>query len=216
MQSLTTNDLNMTKYTLELIVKYPTEISVVKIDSDTKSELEESSCFNDDAAEVFYNADDYITTQVVIAEDDFLGTDTFSLEVKDENGNVVYKTTDTGSITTYPYYDEDKDEDVEAPNFKREPVEVGDYLIENNTLKWTTISFELETDSPFDPSKLSFYPCAYLDDILCEDDIFLSQLRYDNKEMVREWDYNDNYGLDYGLSSYNGENWTEYRLNIPE
>lgn len=205
----------MAKYTIELTVKYPTEVTGVKIDSDTKAELEESSCFTDDAEEVYFNADDYIASEVVMYEDDFYSTDTFSLEVKDENGNVVYETTDAESITTYPYYDEDKDEEVDAPNFEREPVEVGDYLIENNTLKWTTITFELETDAPFDSSKLSFYPSAHLDYFICEDDIFLNELRYDNKRMITEWDCNDNYGKDYGLSSYNGENWTDYRLNNP-
>lgn len=189
----------MASYTVELTIKYAIEVRLYGIDEDMEEEIEDIGgiekvnvgfCFDNNLI------NDYET--VVMNVDHFLDSETFSLEVKDEDGNVVYETHDSDSIIRYPYYDEENDEEVEAPNLNFKGVEPGTYIVENNNLKWCTISGEFETED-FAPSKLSFYPSETFDDYICEDDIFLQEIRYDNQKLDIDVEYSDCYGSDFNL-----------------
>lgn len=43
----------MTKYTLELTIKYATELTLAELDEETKEKLESSDDFDDEAYDVF-------------------------------------------------------------------------------------------------------------------------------------------------------------------
>lgn len=152
---------------------------------------------------------DYQT--IVMNVDNFLDTEVydFELSVEDEEGNVVYETTDPESINCYnPYCKFIKDEaELEegefeedyryAPNFEFKGVEDGLYLVENYGLYRSQFIGEFEADD-FDPSKLSFHPSEIFDNMICEDDVFLKELRYDNQKIATDledyWDRTDTNG----------------------
>ena len=163
-----------------------------------------------DADFIFDNdlIDNYET--VVMNVDDFLDSETFSWKVKDEDGNVVYETNNPDSIIRYSYYDKEKDEEVEAPNLDFKGVEPGTYIVENNNLKWGTISGEFDAED-FEPSKLSFYPSETFDDNICEDDAFLQELRYDNQKLDLVVEYSDCYGSDFNLLESEDGHFGDYR-----
>lgn len=199
------------EYTVELSIKYATELTMAKIGQETKEKLESSTDFNEDAADVYFELED-IVQGIVMNINSFYDSDTFSLVVKDEDDNEVWSTNDPSSIKLHPYY-YDNDDEVPAPNFEYFPLKEGDYLAKNNEMKWCTITFTIEADS-FDPSKLAFYPSSCFDYYLCEDDIHLCQLAYDGHLIKdRDWDYNDNYQVNYTLIHYDGQFSDSFRLD---
>ena len=71
----------------------------------------------------------------------------------------------------------------------------------------------MDEDGEFDPSKLSFHPSVNLDCQICEDDVFLSCLRYDNEEIYPEHEYEED-DIDhvyYKIMSYDGTRWNDNR-----
>lgn len=187
----------MAKYTVELEIRGAIEVGLCSLDEDLKEELEDLGGIEKVDSDFILDNDifpDYVT--VVMNEGDFYDSETFSLEVKDENENVIYRTTDPKSIIRYPYCNEETEEEIEAPNWKFKGVEPGTYIIENKDLKWCTLSGEFEADD-FAPSKLSFHPSEFFDFILCEDDVFLQELRYDNQKLDIYAEDDDPYGSDY-------------------
>ena len=189
----------MATYIIEMEIKYAIEVGLCPIDEDTKKELEDLGGPEKVDTHYFFANDlfpDYET--VVMSEGDFYDNETFSLEVKDENENVIYRTTDPKSIIRYPYYNEETKEVIEAPNWKFKGIEDGPYLVFNNDLKWCTISGEFEADE-FDPSKLSFHPSLFYDTILCKNDVFLQEVRYDNQKLDIAAEYIDPFGAEITL-----------------
>lgn len=202
----------MAKYTLELTIKYATELTLAGLDEETKDKLESSEDFDDEAYDVFYDSE-YIAQGVVMNNDALYNSDTFSLTVKDEDDNEIWSTTDVSQIKEYPELDEN-DEEIPIPNFHYHPLEEGDYLVENNMMKWCTITYwlGLKDSEEFDPSKLGFYPSSQFDYYLCEDDIHLTELAYDNHVIDdRTYEYNDNYSTDYKIIHFDGEYSDSYR-----
>ena len=202
----------MAKYTLELTIKYATELTLTELDEDTKEKLESSDDFDDEAYDVFYDSE-YVAQGVVMNNDALYNADTFSLTVKDEDDNEIWSTTDVSQIKEYPELDEN-DEELPIQNFHYHPLEEGDYLVENNMMKWCTITYwlELKDGEEFDQSKLGFYPSSQFDYYLCEDDIHLTELAYDNHVIDdRTYEYNDNYSTDYKIIHFDGEYSDSYR-----
>ena len=196
---------------LELTIKYAIEVRLYGIDEEQKDELEDMGGIEEvDVGFIFDNnmIDNYET--VVMNVDNFLDSETFSLEVKDEDGNVVYESNAPDSIVRYPYDEEENDEVVEAPNLDFKGVEPGTYIVENNNLKWCTISGEFEAED-FDPSKLSFYPSETFDDYICEDDVFLQEIRYDNQKLDVDVEYSDCYGSDFNLLESEDGHFKDFR-----
>lgn len=193
----------MANYTVELSVKGATEVRLYAVDDEVQEALDDIGGVEEiDLDFMFDNEllDDYST---IVMNDCVLDdSKTFSLVVKDEDDNVIYETDNPSSIIRYPYddYDEEKEEDVEvlAPNFDFKGVEPGVYIVENNDLKWVTLTGEFETDE-FDPKKLSFHPSEVFDKMICDEDVFLIELRYDNQKTDIEIDYTDCYGSDFRL-----------------
>lgn len=202
----------MAKYTLELTIKYATELTLAELDEETKEKLESSEDFDDEAYDVFHDSE-YVAQGVVMNNDTLYNADTFSLTVKDEDDNEIWSTTDVSQIKEYPELDEN-DEELPIPNFHYHPLQEGDYLVENNMMKWCTITYwlELKDDEEFDPSKLGFYPSSQFDYYLCEDDIHLTELAYGNHVIDdRTYEYNDNYSIDYKIIHFDGEYSDSYR-----
>ena len=174
--------------------------------------MESSEDFNDEAYDVFHDSE-YVAQGVVMNNDALYNADTFSLTVKDEDDNEIWSTTDVSQIKEYPELDEN-DEELPIQNFHYHPLQEGDYLVENNMMKWCTITYwlELKDGEEFDPSKLGFYPSSQFDYYLCEDDIHLTELAYDNHVIDdRTYEYNDNYSTDYKIIHFDGEYSDSYR-----
>ena len=211
----------MAKFTITMELRGAIEIDPYLIDDDTYDELN----VNDEIDEVDADeATDYFDierAETVMNYDVLCDCDTFSLEVRDENDNVVYKTKNPNSIKMYNFYkgefgtyndDDNVDDDgvLSSPlsNFNFKNVPDGKYLIENFDLKWDTFEGEFEADE-FDPSKLAFYPSEYLNSEICEDDVFLTCLRYDGKELDIEESWTDAYGSRYKLLTKEDDNWSD-------
>lgn len=193
----------MTNYTVELSIKGATEVRLYSVDDEVQEALDDIGGVEEVDLDFLEDNDLYNEYGTIVMDDCTLDdSETFSLEVKDEDDNVIYETTDPGSIVRYPEYeyDEEKEEDVwlPTPSFEFKGVEPGTYLVENNDLKWCTLTGEFEADE-FDPKKLSFHPSEIFDKILCDEDVFLSELRYDNQKLDIEVDYIDPYGSDFHL-----------------
>lgn len=202
----------MANYTIELQIKYATELSIVGLDEETKEQLESSEDFDDDAYSVIFEFEKE-AQGVVMNSYVLYHSDTFSLKVKDEDDNEIWSTTDASGIKVYPEYDEN-DEEIPTQNFFYHPLVEGDYLVENNMMKWCTITYELELKDgeEFDPSKLGFYPSSQFDDTLCEDDIHLTELAYGNHVISdRTYEYNDNFSTSYKIIHFDGEYSDSYR-----
>lgn len=203
----------MATYIIEMEIKYAIEVGLCPIDEDTKKELENLGGPEEADSDFFFDNDIVpVIDTVVMNESDFYDSETFSLEVKDENENVIYRTTDPKSIIRYPYYNEETEEEIEAPNWEFKGVEEGPgpFLIQNTDLEWCTISGEFEADE-FDPSKLSFHPSEFFDNILCEDDVFLQEVRYDNQKLDIAAEYSDPFGADITLRELKDGHFNGYR-----
>lgn len=211
----------MAKFTVKFELRGAVQVNPYLIDDDTYDELgvdDEIDGYEAmEAAESF----DIVRTETVMTYDDLYDCDTFSLEVRDENDNVVYETKNPDSIKMYSYYkgefgtyndDDNVDEDgvlsVPLTNFNFKNAPDGKYLINNIDLKWDTLEGEFET-AEFDPSKLAFYPSEYLDSSICEDEVFLTCLRYDGKELDIEENWTDSYGDRYKLLTKEDDNWSD-------
>ncbi len=205
----------MATYTVELTIKNATEVRLYGLDEDQKAALDDLGGIEEVDLDYIFDKNfcpKYET--IVMYVDAFYDNKTFSLEVKDEDGKVVYETTDPESIIRYPYDNEETDEVVEAPNWEFKGVEPGTYIVENNDLKWCTLEGEFEADS-FDPSKLSFYPSESFDDeYICEDDVFLQDLRYDNQNLYLESDYSDCRGSSFKLLESEDGRFKDYRRSL--
>jgi len=203
----------MATFKFEMKLKAPIELRIYEIDEDTYSDYDGEDDLEDNAWDIIENAAE-VANGIVMYNDDFCNSETFSLIVKDENDNVVYETNDPSSIPmfyrytydnkSYKYYDEEEDEEGDPiahdlSDFEFNELPDGFYLVENIDCKWTYFEGEIETDE-FDPSKLAFYPSETLDDYLCEDDVFLSCIRYDGARIEFEDDiWDDSYGSHYKL-----------------
>lgn len=181
----------MAKFYFEMNMKGPIEYHVNEIDEETYNELQD----DEDAFECGLDLDiplQEITGGMVLHMDN---TDTFSLVVKDEDGNVVYETEDASEIPmfnydgekSYDYNSDEVDEDDDPighdlPKFKFTNVPDGFYIVEIAQSKWTTIEGDFEADE-FDPSKLAFYPSEMLGYDLLEDGVSLSDFRYDGDKV---------------------------------
>ena len=157
----------MANYTVELSVRGATEVRLYAVDDEVQEALDDIGGVEEVDADFIIDNDLYDVYSTIVMNDCTLDdSETFSLVVKDEDDNVIYETDNPSSIIRYPYgdYDEEKEEDVEvlAPNFDFKGVEPGVYLVENNDLKWMTLTGEFEADE-FDPKKLSFHPSEVFD-----------------------------------------------------
>ena len=132
----------MAKYTLELTIKYATELTLAGLDEETKEKLESSDDFNDEAYEVFYDSE-YVAQGVVMNNDELYNADTFSLIVKDEDDNEIWSTTDVSQIKEYPELDEN-DEELPIQNFHYHPLQEGDYLVLEPGEGFEIIGFPIE------------------------------------------------------------------------
>jgi hypothetical protein len=193
----------MANYTVELTIRYAEEVHLYSVADEVKDEVKEAvddigGVEKIDRQFIEDNDLDYEISTIVMNCDCLDDSNTFKLEVKDEDGNIVYETTDPQSIIRYPYDDEETDEEIEAPNFEFQGVEPGTYIVENIALKWCTLTGEIETDE-FDPSKLAFFPSEIFDGIICEDDVFLQELRYDSQKLGMYDEYSDCFGSDFNL-----------------
>ena len=210
----------MAKFTVTMELRGAIEIDPYLIDDETYDKLGVDDEIDDSEANEASMYFDIERAETVMNYDELCDCDTFSLEVRDENDNVVYKTKNPNSIKMYTYYkgefgtyndDENENEDGELPplpNFNFKNVPDGKYLIENFDLKWDTFEGEFEADE-FDPSKLAFYPSEYLDSNICEDEVFLTCLRYDGKELDLEESWSDAYGSRYKLLTKEDDNWSD-------
>lgn len=210
----------MAKFYLEMSIKGAIEIDPYLIDDDTYDELgvdDEIDYDDADEATMYF---DLVRAETVMTYDELCDCDTFSLKVRDENNNVVYETKNPDSIKMYTYYkgefgtyndDENTNEDGDLPplpNFNFKNVPDGKYLIENFDLKWDNFEGEFEADE-FDPSKLAFYPSEYLNSEICDDEVFLTCLRYDGKELDIEESWTDAYGNRFKLLTKEDDNWSD-------
>lgn len=205
----------MARYTIQMTVRPAEVVELFTIDPATKKSLEEADDLAQAASDVLFDGVDEnsYATETVINEADYYNIDEFLLEVMDEDGDVVYSTEDIESIKTFPYYDEEKEEDIDAPDFTPKTPQTGDYLLKNTVLGCCNITAELDIDGEFDSSKLSFHPSANLDCQICEDDVFLSCLRYDNEEIYPEHEFEED-DIDhvyYKIMSYDGTRWNGNR-----
>ena len=186
----------MARYTISMgTSRRSTELRLYRLDEEGKKAVEDVGVENVDEGFVLENFDEETYMAVVMNEELFENDDCFELEVRDEDGNVVYHTDDPNSINTYPYYDEEAEEEIEEAPIEFKGVEPGTYIVENINLDdGVELNGEFETDE-FDPSKLFFFPSEYIDRLLCEDDVFLSELRYDGQQlyMESEWGEPDDY-----------------------
>ena len=208
----------MANYTVELTIKGATEVGLYLVDDEVQEALDDIGGVEEADVDFFEDNELYNDYGTIVMNDCELDdSDTFSLEVKDEDDNVIYETTDPSSIVRYPEYDEDVE--LPTPNFDFKGVKPGTYIVENNDLKWCTLTGEFEAEE-FDPKKLSFHPSEVFDKMLCDEDVFLIELRYDNQKLDIEVDYNDCYGSDLHLleaeelhecDGYGKCNFEEYR-----
>lgn len=210
----------MAKFHLEMYFKGAIEIDPYLIDDDTYDELGVDDEIDYDNAKEATMYFDIVRAETVMTYDELCDCDTFSLEVRDENDNVVYETKNPDSIKMYTYYkgvfgtyndDENTNEDGDLPplpNFNFKNVPDGKYLIENFDLKWDNFEGEFEADE-FDPSKLAFYPSEYLNSEICDDEVFLTCLRYDGKELDIEESWTDAYGSRFKLLTKEDDNWSD-------
>lgn len=193
----------MANYTIELTIRNAEEVHLYSVADEVKDEVKEAvddigGVEKIDLQFIEDNELDYEISTIVMNCDCLDDSDTFKLEVKDEDGNIVYETTAPQSIIRYPYDDEETGEEIEAPNFEFRGVEPGTYIVENIALKWCTLTGEIETDE-FDPSKLAFFPSEIFDGYICEDDVFLQELRYDSQKLGMYDEYSDCFGSDFNL-----------------
>lgn len=208
----------MANYTVELTIKWPTEVRLYSVDDEVQEALDDIGGVEEVDEDFFDDNELYNDYGTVVMNDCALDdSETFSLEVKDEDDNVIYETTDPGSIVRYPEYDEDVE--LPTPNFDFKGVEPGTYIVENSDLKWCTLAGEFEAEE-FDPKKLSFHPSEVFDQKLCNEDVFLSELRYDNQKLDMEVDYSEDCGSNFHLleaeelhecDGYGKCNFEEYR-----
>ncbi len=221
----------MAKYTVLLSVNRPVELKLYKLDAEMKKMLDDAGGVEEVGQRFFFEnewlEEDY--EAIVMNENRFEGFDPeqedFYLEVKDEKGKVVYKTNDPMAVRRYPCIDReylldfllDDDENVDEDevdrivhSFNFKGVEPGTYLVENYFLRFAELNGEFEADE-FDPSKLAFFPSEQFDHNLCEDDVFLSELRYEEKEIgmfdEKDMDYDSEFNVleatelnDYGCN----------------
>lgn len=103
------------------------------------------------------------------------GCDRFGLTITDENGNVVFKTSDLYDLRDLTYINEDGDS-IKGWEFKG--VDEGIYLTRTQTLKGVCHSGEFELDEPFDKDKLYIIQDTVINDELLGDDIFQSDVIY--------------------------------------
>lgn len=201
----------MATYIIDMEIMYAIEVGVCPIDEDTKKELEDLGGPEEVDADFYYDNDllPYHAT-IVMNEGVFYDNEIFSLEVKDENENVIYRTTDPKSIIRYPYYNEETKEVIEAPNWKFKGFEDGHYLVFNDDLKSCALYGEFEADE-FDPSKLSFHPSEFFDTIFCKNDVFLQEVRYDNQKLDIEVEYTDSFGVDITLRESKDGHFNDFR-----
>lgn len=207
----------MAKFSFELQVKGAIGLSLYEIDEDTYNELEDEECLED--VDIWQ---DVAAAATVVSYDYITESDHFSLVVKDEDGNVVYETDDASEIPMFRYDDEEEmsfdynsneeDEDGDPigrdlPNFEFTELPEGFYLAENDNRKWTYLEGEFEADG-FDPSKLAFYPSEKLDHELCEDEVFISCIRYDGNQIELFDESDDGYGISYKLLK-KGRYWSD-------
>lgn len=213
----------MAKFYFEMKFKGAIDLRVYEIDEDTYNDLEDDDEWEDNGLDIIENFSE-VASAIVMYNDKLYDSENFSLVVKDEEGNVVYETEDASSIPMYcyfpysnsicKYYDDEEGEDgddkeYDLPNFKFEDIADGFYMIENNNLRWTYFEGEFETDN-FDPSKFAFYPSEYFDDIICEDDVFISNIRYDGKPIEFEEDGSDPYGSNFKLLTKDEDGWSDH------
>lgn len=105
----------MATYTVELTIKNATEVRLYGLDEDQKAELDDLGGIEEVDSDYFFDNDFCLEYETIVMNVDALyGNETFSLEVKDEDGKVVYETTDPESIIRYPYDNEETDEEVEG------------------------------------------------------------------------------------------------------
>ena len=106
--------------------------------------------------------------------------DRFGLEVKDENGEIVYETDDIEEfVSRDKTYNDDGDVRIEGWKFRG--IEDGIYLTRISTEKGVEFEGEIELDEPFNPDKLYIIRDRNVDDELLEDDVFCAGELYYQK-----------------------------------
>lgn len=213
----------MAKFYFEMKFKGAVEVRVCEMDEDTYNDFENDDEWEENWMEWDGSFPD-VCSAIVMYNDALYENKNFSLVVKDEEGNVVYETEDASSIPMYcyfpssdsiiKYYDDEEGEDgddkeYDLPNFEFKDVPDGFYMIENVDLKWTYFEGEFEADE-FAPSKFAFYPSEYFDDIICEDDVFISNIRYDGKPIEFEEDGSAPYGSNFKLLTKDEDGWSDH------
>jgi len=143
------------------------------------------------------------------------GCDRYRLTIKDENGNVVYDSTDIKELNDNTY---DEDENV-IEGWEFEGLEDGFYLAHIQTLQGCFYSGEFELDEPFDKDRLYLVEDTVINDELIGDDVFpMDKLYYQRGEKpsmdedIIELDSDlgevEQYYETYLMQVDNGDNWT--------
>lgn len=179
----------MEKFRFEMKIQGPTSLKLFKLDENTYRELEKSKDLAEDwktkAGEF-----EQVASEVVMNVEKFWREADFSLVVKDEEDNLVFKTTNAEVLSVFNNlgceesfeYGGKTDSDghpVECnlPLYEYKGLPIGYYLAENEKLEYIKFNGEFETDR-FIPSALMLFPSEELDCVICENDVFLSRIRY--------------------------------------
>lgn len=161
-------------YTIELAVRGK-GVQALELDEDEKDDLLEEDLEN--AWFEWAEEKDYD----FLVEGQYLtwGCDRYRLTIKDENGNVVYNSTDVKELNDFTY--DDDDNEIEGWEFKG--LEDGFYLTHIQTLQGCFYSGQFELDTPFDKDKLYLVRDTVINDELMSDDVFpMDKLYYQRGE----------------------------------
>lgn len=142
--------------------------------------------------------------------------DRFRLTIKDENGNVVYETTDPKVLNDYTM-NEGGDPQVEGWSFSG--LLDNYYLTRIQTLKGCFFTGEFELDEPFDESKLYILQSDEINDELLGNDVYSLRALYyqrgegydmerDQIELEDEGDSEEQYYDTYLMKVEDGDYWT--------
>jgi hypothetical protein len=171
-------DKKMKKYTVEMTIKGLSKVhwskvhdkSSEEIDADIEEGIDEG--YADEVIVDLIDSNDN-NWDLIINDEEFVdNNDTFTIEVKDEDGNVVFKSNDPESV----FHDDDDDDDNIPVSADRYPGD-GTYLIELEMLKWYSLTGTFETED-FQPSKFHLDFNGELEYIMNMDNVDFKKLRY--------------------------------------